>query len=176
MERGMATHSSIIACGIPSTWEHGRLLSLGSQRFGHGWANNTFTSNFKLSENSFRACEGNWIQPNSWNNASRGKKIIWHSRGISANQIVSNQHLEDIKSGFPLHVSILRTQLLFSTTQLLSKNKPIIASSVVYTKNLSRFSSLLLQKPIQWCLTLCNPMDYSLSVSSVHGILQARIL
>ena len=28
----------------------------------------------------------------------------------------------------------------------------------------------------QSCLTLCNPMDYSLSGSSVHGILQARIL
>ena len=26
------------------------------------------------------------------------------------------------------------------------------------------------------CLTLCNPIDYSLPVSSVHGILQARIL
>ena len=28
----------------------------------------------------------------------------------------------------------------------------------------------------QSCLTLCNPMDYSLSGSSVHEILQARIL
>ena len=28
----------------------------------------------------------------------------------------------------------------------------------------------------QLCLTLCNPMHYSLSCSSVHGILQARIL
>ena len=29
---------------------------------------------------------------------------------------------------------------------------------------------------LQLCLTLCDPMDYSLSGSSVHGILQARIL
>ena len=29
---------------------------------------------------------------------------------------------------------------------------------------------------IQWCLTLCDPMDYSLPGSSVHGIFQARIL
>ena len=29
---------------------------------------------------------------------------------------------------------------------------------------------------IQSCLTLCNPMDYSPPGSSVHGILQARIL
>ena len=31
-------------------------------------------------------------------------------------------------------------------------------------------------KLAQSCLTLCNPMDYSLSGFSVHGILQARIL
>ena len=29
---------------------------------------------------------------------------------------------------------------------------------------------------VQSCLTLCNPMDYSPPVSSVHGTLQARIL
>ena len=28
----------------------------------------------------------------------------------------------------------------------------------------------------QWCLTLCNPIDCSLPGSSIHGILQARIL
>ena len=28
----------------------------------------------------------------------------------------------------------------------------------------------------QFCLTLCDPMDCSLPGSSVHGILQARIL
>ena len=31
-------------------------------------------------------------------------------------------------------------------------------------------------KSLQLCLTLCDPMDSSLSGSSVHGILQARIL
>ena len=31
-------------------------------------------------------------------------------------------------------------------------------------------------KLLQSCLTLCNPMDYSPPVSSVQGILQARIL
>ena len=29
---------------------------------------------------------------------------------------------------------------------------------------------------VQWCFTFCDPMDCSLSGSSVHGILQARIL
>ena len=31
-------------------------------------------------------------------------------------------------------------------------------------------------KVAQSCLTLCNPMDFSLTGSSVHGILQARTL
>ena len=31
-------------------------------------------------------------------------------------------------------------------------------------------------KSLQSCLTLCNPLDYSLLGFSVHGILQARIL
>ena len=31
-------------------------------------------------------------------------------------------------------------------------------------------------KPLQLCPTLCNPIDCSFSGSSVHGILQARIL
>ena len=31
-------------------------------------------------------------------------------------------------------------------------------------------------KLLKLCLTLCSPMDYSLPDSSVHGVLQARIL
>jgi len=34
----------------------------------------------------------------------------------------------------------------------------------------------VLAKSLQSCPTLCDPMDYSLPGSSVHGILQARIL
>ena len=30
-------------------------------------------------------------------------------------------------------------------------------------------------KLTHWCLTLCDPIDYSLPGSSVHGIVQARI-
>ena len=35
LEKGMATHSSILAWRIPWTEEHGGLQSLGSQRVGH---------------------------------------------------------------------------------------------------------------------------------------------
>ena len=34
----------------------------------------------------------------------------------------------------------------------------------------------IMSEVAQFCLTLCNPMDCSLPDSSVHGILQARIL
>ena len=42
LEKEMATHSSILAWRIPRTEKPGRLQSTGSQRVGHGWANNTF--------------------------------------------------------------------------------------------------------------------------------------
>ena len=35
LEKGMATHSSILAWGIPWTEEPGRLQTMGSQRVGH---------------------------------------------------------------------------------------------------------------------------------------------
>ena len=35
LEKSMATHSSILACRIPWTEEHGRLQSMGSQTVGH---------------------------------------------------------------------------------------------------------------------------------------------
>ena len=43
LEKGMATHSSILAWRIPWTEEPGRLQSMGSQRVGYDWATNTFT-------------------------------------------------------------------------------------------------------------------------------------
>ena len=43
LEKGMATHSSILAWRIPWTDEPGGLQSMGSQRVGHDGATNTFT-------------------------------------------------------------------------------------------------------------------------------------
>ena len=37
LEKGMATHSSILAWRIPWTGEPSRLQSMGSQRVGHDW-------------------------------------------------------------------------------------------------------------------------------------------
>ena len=43
LEKGMATHSSILSWRIPWTEEPGKLQSMGSQRVGHDWATNTHT-------------------------------------------------------------------------------------------------------------------------------------
>ena len=45
LEKGTATHSSILTWRIPWTEEAGRLQVMGSQRVGHDWATNTFTYN-----------------------------------------------------------------------------------------------------------------------------------
>ena len=46
LEKRMATHSSILAWGIPWTEEPGRLQSMGWQRSGHNWVINTFTLSY----------------------------------------------------------------------------------------------------------------------------------
>ena len=45
LEKGMATHSSILTWRIPGTEEPGGLQSRESQRVGHDWTTNTFTQN-----------------------------------------------------------------------------------------------------------------------------------
>ena len=46
LEKGMATHSSILAWRIPWTEEPGRLQSMGLQRVRHDWATNIFIFTF----------------------------------------------------------------------------------------------------------------------------------
>ena len=50
LEKGMVTHSSILAWRIPWTEKPDRLQSMGSQRVGHDGATNTFfhTFTFKM--------------------------------------------------------------------------------------------------------------------------------
>ena len=43
LEKGMATHYTVISWRIPWTEEPGGLLSLGSQRVGQDWVTDTFT-------------------------------------------------------------------------------------------------------------------------------------
>ena len=47
LEKGTATHSSILAWRLPWTEELGRLQSMGSQRVRHNWATFTFIIRFQ---------------------------------------------------------------------------------------------------------------------------------
>ena len=55
----MAMHSSILAWRIPWIEEPGELQSKGSQRVGHDWATNTFTS---LSSLGMITLQGNYLE------------------------------------------------------------------------------------------------------------------
>ena len=44
LEKGMVTHSSILAWRIPWTEEPGGLQSIGSHRVGHNWSNVAHTT------------------------------------------------------------------------------------------------------------------------------------
>ena len=50
LEKGKATHPSILAWRIPWTEESGGLQSMGSQRVSHDWVTNIFTSSRIVSE------------------------------------------------------------------------------------------------------------------------------
>ena len=53
LEKGPATHSSILAWRIPWTEGPGRLQSVGSQRVGHNWATSTPTKKWMAGLTSF---------------------------------------------------------------------------------------------------------------------------
>ena len=53
LEKGMATHSGILAWRIPWTEEPGELQTIGSQRVVHDWATNTHTHTHTHSVHTF---------------------------------------------------------------------------------------------------------------------------
>ena len=53
LEKGMATHSSIIAWRIPWTEEPSRLQSMGSQRVRHHWATNIYFFSYMYIHNTY---------------------------------------------------------------------------------------------------------------------------
>ena len=53
LEKGMATHSGILAWRLPSTEDPGGLQSMRSWRVRHDWATNTFSLFFTSSQNGF---------------------------------------------------------------------------------------------------------------------------
>ena len=61
LEKGMATHSSVLAWGIPWTEEPGGVQSMGWQRVGCDWATNTRSPIYSLSFHSFVVVIVQWL-------------------------------------------------------------------------------------------------------------------
>ena len=70
----------------------------------------------------------------------------------------------------------VKTGCLWSSFTLSAEMERIQRGHIKGRLNLDRSMSTVCVLVAQSCLTLCNPMDWSLPGSSVHGILQARIL
>ena len=111
--------------------------------------------------------------------------FLLHLRGFDNPKLSSISHTRGISALGPQaglahtsHYSLERGPGLFITFHSLQNLYPqlvsprlLITSKVVYTVNMYAAA-----KSLQSCLTLCGPMDCSLPGSSVHGILQARML
>ena len=62
LEKGMATHSSILGGRIPWTEEPGGLQSMGSKGVRHDWASNIFTFTFACSPNTYYAPDSVFLE------------------------------------------------------------------------------------------------------------------
>ena len=108
LEKGMATHSSILAWRIPWTEEPGRLQSMGSQRVGYDWATNIshfwarhgtghFTSVISL--DSHKPCQGPPLVPcvaqetnsGSWGHLPKISQLVWSRAGAPAQCCPNNR-------------------------------------------------------------------------------------
>ena len=145
----MATHSSVLAWGIPGTGEPGGLPSMGLHRVGHDWSdlaaaaarpqkrnNNIVNIDFPV---------GQWLKCHTPNVGDLGS---------IPGQGTRSQMLQ-------LRVHMLYLKILYAA---MNNEDPTCRNACVHAKSL------------QSCPTLCDPVDCSLPGSSVHGILQARIL
>ena len=65
--------------------------------------------------------------------------------------------------------------LCFSST-LVFLRSPLLRLLGTIGGNTVHYTNATAAKPLQLCPTLCNPRDCNLPSSSVHGILQARVL
>ena len=132
LEKGMATHSSILAWKVPWTEEPGRLQSIGSQRVRHDWATNTNfiighriqTSLFQCKNNSF-SFEFSSVQSLShvrlfvtpWTTARQASLSITNSQSLpkpmSIESVIAIQPSHPLSSPSPPALNLSQHQGLF---------------------------------------------------------------
>ena len=138
LEKGMATHSNILAWRIPWTEEPGGLQSTGSQRVGHNWAINTHTH---------RNTKDFWV-------------FILYPANLQ-NSLMSSSSSEDFWNlldflcRVPCHLQ----------SDCFTCSSPISILLYIFLLHCCGFCYCLV---IQLCLTLCDSLDCSMPGFPVH--------
>ena len=90
LEKGMATHSSILAWRIPWTEEPGGLQSVGLQRVGHDWSNlaclHRLPSWHNGKESAYQCRRHKWCGFNPWVKKIPGSRKWLPTQVLSGNR------------------------------------------------------------------------------------------
>ena len=158
LEKEMATHSSVLVWRIPGTGEPGGLPSMGSHRVGHDWSDSAAAAVVSLfSPKRLLPLDSLTSHfPGSLLFYLPTFQTLWPA---TISTLILNQQCYPrylARFHFPLFFTVTPKQFLFNFHQ----------GGQLNVRMLRRFSRV----------QLCDPMDYSPPHSSVHGVLQARML
>ena len=79
LEKGMETHSSILAWRVPWTEEPSKLQPMGLQRVGYDWATNTFTFPARWGDNyEGLFCFSAWVALTRWTFVSKVMSLLFN--------------------------------------------------------------------------------------------------
>ena len=169
LEKEMATHSSVLAWRIPGTGEPGGLPSMGSHRVGHGWSDLAVAAVASFKQHREQQNMLNYtmrMQSAKSRHWLSGWPTVWIYR---ANHLFYNNFIgrgKRIQGGGSYHLKDLRSI------------QPVVLCVPYMDPKLKQKVSFIsvCVKSLQLCPTLWDLMGCSPPGSSVHGILQARIL
>ena len=144
LEKGMATHFSILAWRTPETEEPGGLQSMGLQRAGHNWVTITFPPFFP---------------PNNvmhWTHFT--KQYYMHYLPDSTTQISSNMK---INSSFTrLMKSRMRNKMLFAWLSVTCRSLHVSFVELTRPTTCSLSFPATLWWKLGWCFSLCLLHEY----------------
>ena len=127
LEKGMATHSSILAWRIPWTEEPGGVQSMSMPRVGHNWATNTFNVWFNIMDTflvpaAYKLMHMDFYYLNNRNPCASNKSIFVHWPGHpiwcltnTVNHVLSESTIWMQRTNLlyiPVHVKTVRSTRL----------------------------------------------------------------
>ena len=157
LEKEMATHSSVLAWRIPGTERPGGLPSMGSHRVRHNWSDLAAAAG-RLVVHMVKCLPAMW-EIQVWS-------LGWEDPVEKAMATYSSVLAWRILRGEAWWTAVYGVAQSWAQLTWLSSN----------TLNTNCVCVWVCELVTQLSLTLCDPMDWGLPGSSVHEILQARIM